>query len=457
MSDLAMGLQVVEASLESFGHTLVERFSALNVLTAALLGGALVLDRALSRRVQASWRIALYAPVALRVVLPLDWSVPVANAPSVVTFLAPLEVLRGGEAPLAFAPHAPSWNALVALAYAAVALILAARAVLARVRLGRALADAPLAKGDHAGTPCPVVQHDDLGPMVVGLLAPRIVIPRRLLIASEGQALACVLRHEGAHLRRGDAWLSAAMQLLAIAAWPVVPLWIAIARVRQLVELACDEAALSGADASERRLYGHALLDIAEWRSLVVSPLGAGELHFGSTLRARIEALASPRHWPLAVQAITLSLAPLAMLAACGGAASRPAAAPGDDDKGYGYEFETDTAKAAADAPTAATPLPLAPGGRLPPETIQATVRGHFGAIKGCYDAGLKKDPKLAGTVTVKFVFGEDGVTKDAADAKSTLPDKDVVACVVGEFRKLTYPKAPGGEVTVVYPIQLAP
>ena len=294
--------------------------------------------------------------------------------------------------------------------------------------------------------------------MAVGVLAPRIVLPRRLLAEGEEHALACVLRHEVAHLRRRDAWLALGMQLLSIAAWPVVPLWIAALRVRQLVELACDEAALAGADATERRRYGHALLDMAEWRSFGIAPLGAGELHFGSTLRARIEALASQRHWPLAAQAIALVFAPIALLVACTGSAPTSAAtaatASGEEAAGYGYEFETDSQKAAA----ARAPAPSAagPDGRIPPEAIQSAVRARFDAFRACYEAGLTKDPKLAGTVTVKYAIAKDGTTVGAADEKSTLPDKDVVACIVGEFGKVTYPT--GGEnATVVYPIIFSP
>jgi beta-lactamase regulating signal transducer with metallopeptidase domain len=452
MSDLAIALRVAGSQLESFGQALTDRFGALNLWTAALLGGALVLDRALARRARASWRIALYAPVGLRILLPLDWSLPIVNAPRVVTLFAPLQQIAARPAAELPAWHAPSWHALAALVYVAVAVLLAARAILARVRLARALAAARPAPGSHPDAPCSVVQHDELGPMAVGLLTPRIVLPRRLLAEGEEHALACVLRHEAAHLRRRDAWLSAVMQLFTIAAWPVAPLWLATHRVRQLVELACDEAALAGADASERRRYGHALLDMVEWRSRAVLPLGAGELHFGSTLHARVEALASQRHWPLAVQAVTLSLAPIALLVACGGSAAPPAA-PGDDT-GYGYQFETDSAKAAAAAP-AKPALPLGPDGRVPPETIQATVRARFGAFRTCYENGLKKDPKLAGTVTVKVVIATDGSTTQAADDNSTLADKDVVACVVGAFGKLTYAKG-SGVVTVVYPIQFA-
>jgi beta-lactamase regulating signal transducer with metallopeptidase domain len=444
--------------VDSFGHALAVRFGALNVWTALLLAGALVLDRALSRRARASFRIALYAPVALRVVLPLDWSLKLSHAPQVETLFAPLARITASDSAAPSSAHPAPWFALVALAYVAGATLLAARAVIARVRLARALASAaPVARVD-AGTPCPIVEHESLGPMAVGLLSPRIVVPRRLLAPGEESALACVLRHEGAHLRRGDAWLSAVMQLLAMLAWPVVPLWIAMGRVRQLVELACDEAALDGADATERRRYGHALLDIAEWSSFAVAT-GAGELHFGSTLRARIEALTSQRHWPVAAQALVVSLAPMALLTAC--AASTPprvATTAGDleRDTDYGYEFDTDSAKAAAAAPASGTTPTLNADGRVAPEAIQASVRARFSAIVACYETGRAKDPQLAGKVNVKLVIGEDGVTREASDNGSTLPDKDVVACIVGDLRAVTYPKGPG-VLTVVYPIELTP
>jgi beta-lactamase regulating signal transducer with metallopeptidase domain len=461
MSDLLFGNGLADpgGALASLGSALVERACVLNVWTAALLGGALVLDRALARRTRASLRIALYAPVALRVLLPLDWSLRLGAAPSVDAFLAPL--VRLGAPPVAerAASQAPSWQALVAVAYLAVVVLLAARAVVARVRLARSVAGASPVLALSA-VPCPVVQHDELGPMVVGLFAPRVVLPRRLLAPGEEHALDCVVRHEAAHLGRKDAWLSASMQLLAIVAWPVVPVWIAVARVRHLVELACDEAALDGADRAERLRYGHALLDIAGWRSLAIAPLGAGELHFGSTLRARIEALATHRQWPLAAQALAASIASIALLVACSGSsAPAPAttAAPGDDGKGYGYEFDKDSAKAAKSGPSPADATKTNADGRLAPEVIQATVRAHFGALQACYEAGLKTNAKLAGTVAVKYAIREDGTTTGAEDERSTLPDGAVVACVVGEFKKLTYPKPKGGVVTVIYPVEFAP
>ena len=93
MGDLGAALHAaVEGSgiaLETFGRALIARFGPLNVWTAAILGGALLLDWPLARRVRASWRIALYAPVALRVALPLDWNLPIPRAPRVVDYFTP--------------------------------------------------------------------------------------------------------------------------------------------------------------------------------------------------------------------------------------------------------------------------------------------------------------------------------------------------------------------------------
>jgi len=123
---------------------------------------------------------------------------------------------------------------------------------------------------------------------------------------------------------------------------------------------------------------------------------------------------------------------PLALIAACS-ASAKPTAPPADPaPQGYGYEFAVDTAEQVAASPGGKTyTLPTGPGGRLFPESIQTVVRGHFGSVLSCYEDGRKRDPNLKGKVIVKFVIGEDGNTKEAADAGSTLPDRDVVGCVV--------------------------
>ncbi len=271
--------------------------------------------------------------------------------------------------------------------------------------------------------------------MVVGLRRPRIVLPESLLLDASLEALVCVLHHEIAHIRRRDPWLTAAMDLLRVAAWPVIPLWLAVARVRHLIELACDEHALSSAGPAERRRYGHTLLDLAEQRSLALS--GAGELYFGSSLRARIEALASQRPWPGAIQAGLVG-ACIAGLVACSSVGPAPASSS-----------SSSSALGTDDEPKA---------GRLDPEVIQREVRASFGRFRGCYEGGVQRDPTMRGTVAVFFTISEDGKVLEPRDnGNSTLKDHAVVDCVVQGFGDLSFPRPQGGIVTVVYPIEFSP
>lgn len=440
--------------IERLGHALAGWLVPVNAWTAVLLVGALLLDRALAKRTRASLRLALYAPIALRALLPLSWSIP-ATRSAPAALLLPLDALS--TAPIDV--RAPWWYALAGVLYIAVAAGLALRTIARRWSLARALVSSTPV--DATNAPCPVVRHPELGPMVVGLVAPRIVLPDAMLDGSNESALACVLGHESAHVRRGDGWLAAAIDLVLVVLWPVAPLWIAALRVRHLIELACDEAALVGADAAARRRYGHVLLDVAEQRSIAFAT--AGSLHFGSTLRARIEAIALQRPWPRAVQASLVGVA-VAGFVACSSAgptatpqatgSARPAASGVDE---YGYQFESDPVSNGSHAAVSASTDTRNAMGRLAPEAIQGVVRKSFGAFRKCYESALKNDPHLAGTVSVSFVIAPDGSVQSAADHASTLPDSGAVQCVVGGFGRLTFPPPQGGYVTVVYPIDFKP
>ncbi len=100
---------------------------------------------------------------------------------------------------------------------------------------------------------------------------------------------------------------------------------------------------------------------------------------------------------------------------------------------------------------------PTTVSGRLPPEVVERIVRADFPGMRRCYDAGLAKNPRLAGTVTVRFVIRETGNVTQATDGGSDLPDAGVVKCVVARFASLGYPAPSGGVVAVTYPIRFAP
>ena len=91
----------------------------------------------------------------------------------------------------------------------------------------------------------PVLVTDDVGPAVVGLLRPRIVVPRWVTHAPRTQQSA-VLAHEQSHLEARDPQLfTLALALLVFMPWNL-PLWWQLRRLRRAIEIDCDARVLEG-------------------------------------------------------------------------------------------------------------------------------------------------------------------------------------------------------------------
>jgi hypothetical protein len=170
-----------------------------------------------------------------------------------------------------------------------------------------------------------VAEHATLGPLVAGILRPRIVLPAAFVRSADGETLSFVLAHEAAHLARRDHWLVAAVQVCNIVAWPVLPLWLAARQIRALCELACDERVLAGRSLAQRRRYGEALLRLSgDDFALMPSPLVPS---FAWDLRRRLRALKGQRRWHRGGQwALVAGCA--GVLLACSGAPEAPTPAP---------------------------------------------------------------------------------------------------------------------------------
>ncbi len=95
--------------------------------------------------------------------------------------------------------------------------------------------------------------------------------------------------------------------------------------------------------------------------------------------------------------------------------------------------------------------------GRLPKEVIQRIVRQNYGRFRLCYEKGLGANPSLEGRVSVRFVINRNGSVSNVSNGGSSMPDSNVVNCVVRAFYGLSFPKPEGGIVTVTYPIMFAP
>lgn len=303
-----------------------------NAATALVLVGALLADRVLAHRVGAAARLWLFVPVLVRALLPAGWSTPVGIV-GVTELLDARSQLNGETAgtghgaavatSYALLSAAPSWvlawvplswtRSWMWMAHGGGMLVLLAVWSWRRWQLGRALRGTRPVPIDGGPT---LHVHPVLGPLVAGVWRPRIVLPATMLGPAAPETVACVVAQEAAHVARRDPWLAVAVQLVCIAAWPALPVWIAARRIRTLMEVACDERAVRASGVARRR-YAEVLVDIAEGRTAVTVHVLAPS--FGSDLRARLRALAHRRRWAAGFQGGSVAVAS-AILIACSGA-----------------------------------------------------------------------------------------------------------------------------------------
>ena len=126
------------------------------------------------------------------------------------------------------------------------------------------------------------------GPVMTGLVRPVLYLPEGMDLGR----LELALRHEAAHLSRGDLWAKALVRLCCRLHWfdPLCALH--AARWSRACEYACDEKAAAGLDDSRRKAYGLLLLDAAQSRPLPAGAAGLGGPQ--KEMKARLIALLHP-------------------------------------------------------------------------------------------------------------------------------------------------------------------
>ncbi|MCY0389965.1 M56 family metallopeptidase [Robbsia sp. Bb-Pol-6] len=110
----------------------------------------------------------------------------------------------------------------------------------------------------------PVYLSSDVGPAVVGLFRPRIVLPTWLLDSPEEQQ-AAVVAHEESHIDAYDpVLLTVALCLIVLMPWNV-PLWWQLRRLRCAIEIDCDARVLKAGH--KLAVYGETLIAVGERKS----------------------------------------------------------------------------------------------------------------------------------------------------------------------------------------------
>jgi beta-lactamase regulating signal transducer with metallopeptidase domain len=159
-----------------------------------------------------------------------------------------------------------------------------------------------------------VLVSDTVGPALVGLVKPRIVVPAWVETApAEVQAL--IIAHERTHLDADDALLLAVAVLLIVCMPWNLPLWWQLHRLRFAIEADCDARVLRGGGEAGR--YGQTLLMVAERHVsglAVVAAMSEPKSNLEKRLR---KMLSKPKKaaWLAAAALAGLSLAAVAVAA----------------------------------------------------------------------------------------------------------------------------------------------
>jgi len=89
---------------------------------------------------------------------------------------------------------------------------------------------------------------------------------------------------------------------------------------------------------------------------------------------------------------------------------------------------------------------------------VVRTIRTRIRAIQRCYETELRRNPTLAGKVTVQFTIVERGTVSGAHATENTTGSPAVASCVVDTISRFRFNPGPeGGSVNFSYPFVFAP
>jgi TonB family protein len=256
----------------------------------------------------------------------------------------------------------------LALLWASGAVLLALVHAVRQWRFRRSLGDIEArADGCHSAPGC-------TGPVVFGLLRPRIVVPRDFDRRYDSAQRELILAHEHVHVRRGDVHANAVATLLQCLYWFNPMVHFALARFRVDQELACD-AVVIARNPARRRSYADAMLNT----QLTATGLPVGcTWQSGHPLKERIMLLNHP--------------------------------VPGRIRRRAGIVFALSLAVATGVA---------AAGGGLPQDMPVADPEASYARMPPPPYPKEAIDAKLAGTIVLRVLIGADGAPKQVEIERS--------------------------------------
>ncbi len=89
--------------------------------------------------------------------------------------------------------------------------------------------------------------------------------------------------------------------------------------------------------------------------------------------------------------------------------------------------------------------------GNIDPNEVRAVIRAHRNEARHCYLQALQKNPKVAGTVKLRFDIQKEGRVGSCTVVEN-LSDPAVGNCLAARVRTWRFPAPKGGSVLVTYP-----
>ena len=285
----------------------------------------LALRRPFARLFGAGPAYALWLVPVLRLALP---PLP-AFAPEMPN-LVPSETLvvfaADAAAPLPPEGGPGQWVPLMLAIWAGGAAVFLAWQFLSYRRFLAELSLSARAIGVHRGLP--LVESEAVqGPVALGLLDRRIVVPADFGTRYSAEEQGLALEHEAVHHRRGDIWWNHLGLLVLALNWFNPVAWLAFRAFRADQELACDARVTAAASAETRHDYARALIKSASRPGLIA----ACPLNHADQLKRRLRMMKthrSSRTRMLAGAAAILALGGLSFAFGSPGLAAQDTTAP---------------------------------------------------------------------------------------------------------------------------------
>lgn len=240
---------------------------SISLSMSVVIAGLLVLSPLLGKRYAAKWRYFVWLAVAVRLLIPIHFSLPEAPVRIPVVSNTAIQEMRVDAlspaapseiptvTPAANPPKSISLQDMLFILWAAGAALFLLRHLAGYVLFRRRIRPWCVSAGE--GNPPVKICRKIKSPMLVGFVRPVILLPDKEYGEEE---LAIILSHETAHYKRKDIWYKLLLIVANAVHW-FNPLVYAMTRfANRDLEFSCDDMVTENRDLAFRKTYSRTIL-----------------------------------------------------------------------------------------------------------------------------------------------------------------------------------------------------